>query len=414
MKKKIDPRIPNDAGKGALESYAALHTPWEKLVSFYDAYYYECRHKAIIAANFMQVARIMIPDYAERNQRICEVESRWAATMFAPPLDKYMKEGRGVHPFIEGGNNTAFFSDVGDEELLMYGRVNDYGTYRIEKELDCCAWDIVGSECCRASMMTTQQMANLFGDPPYELNMVEARGCGNLHCRVVAENREKYPLPESEGKPIWECLGPIATSDQIKYTPEEKMIKDPQFFREECDYQYNSPLCLECTPAEAFLYQKVVSNGFLGCNYTNNMLVDMIKTKDATYEQIANVVKCVFEASGKTAFGDFYAIKGLRDWLGVPADVNDGRVLGALIELIMQARKVDLKVIAFNKEEVIYELERTRFEPYEFIALGYISMWNGMAKTVISAQWACWEEKTDDVPEGWVRVKIAKRIDKYC
>jgi hypothetical protein len=38
-------------------------------------------------------------------------------------------------------------------------------------------------------------------------------------------------------------------------------------------------------------------------------------------------------------------------------------------------------------------------------------MWYGMAKTLINAQWALWEE---DSPEGKLRIKIAKRIDKFA
>lgn len=39
----------------------------------------------------------------------------------------------------------------GDDALLMCGRCQDFGTYRCEKELDVCDWDIVGSELCRTT-----------------------------------------------------------------------------------------------------------------------------------------------------------------------------------------------------------------------------------------------------------------------
>ena len=41
----------------------------------------------------------------------------------------------------------------------------------------------------------------------------------------------------------------------------------------------------------------------------------------------------------------------------------------------------------------------------------HVSMWYGMSKTLINAQWALWEE---DSPEGKLRIKIAKRIDKFA
>ena len=36
---------------------------------------------------------------------------------------------------------------------IMCGRCQDFGTYRCEKELDVCDWDIVGSELCRTTTM---------------------------------------------------------------------------------------------------------------------------------------------------------------------------------------------------------------------------------------------------------------------
>jgi hypothetical protein len=40
-------------------------------------------------------------------------------------------------------------------------------------------------------------------------------------------------------------------------------------------------------------------------------------------------------------------------------------------------------------------------------------MWYGMSKTLIGSQWALWRE-TENIPEEKLRLKIAKKIDKYC
>lgn len=36
----------------------------------------------------------------------------------------------------------------------------------------------------------------------------------------------------------WECFGPIATEDQIKYTKEEDMVSESMVFREETNYTF--------------------------------------------------------------------------------------------------------------------------------------------------------------------------------
>ena len=43
-KKTVDTRIPNEIGKDVLCSHAGIKTPWEKIISYYDAYYFGCRH----------------------------------------------------------------------------------------------------------------------------------------------------------------------------------------------------------------------------------------------------------------------------------------------------------------------------------------------------------------------------------
>jgi hypothetical protein len=40
----------------------------------------------------------------------------------------------------------------------------------------------------------------------------------------------------------------------------------------------------------------------------------------------------------------------------------------------------------------------------------HLYMWQGMVKTLVNAQWSVWEE---DSPKGKMRIKIAKKIDKF-
>ena len=145
--------------------------------------------------------------------------------------------------------------------------------------------------------------------------------------------------------------------------------------------------------------------------YTYQM---MMRDGKLTQEEIDNVIECVFEACGKMMFLDCYAVKGLRDYLGVPNDIADGRVLGAYIELLLQIARTEYKIIAFNKDEVIYDIDRVRFmRRSPMLIKAYNALFYGMCKTLVSPEWFCWEE-TEGVEEGRWRIKIARKIDKYC
>ncbi|MBN1317320.1 MAG: hypothetical protein JXA42_17690 [Anaerolineales bacterium] len=414
MSKKIDHRIPNEIGKGALPDHPAVKSPWEKLISFRDAFHFAVRHNAVMDANMMQVLRILVPDYETRAKLLCENARDVYYGMYKSPFGPVAAAEQNIHPFMMGNFMAGLVGDHGDEALLMCGRVNDFGTYRLEKELDICDWDIVGSDFCRTTVVSLQHigtgMSECIGQagPNLDYHFTEQRGCGHLHCRIVAEDRDKYPMPEHE---IWESLGPVATADQIKFTPEEEMLTEPQFFMEECDYKYCGGTCAEKDAAAAYLTRANVS---LSPFYFGALFGRLIKQGECEEAFLDNVIKCVFEASGKTAFGDFYAKKGLRDWLGVPNDIEDGRVLGAYLEVVCQMTLVDYEVEAFNKDEVIYRLNRTRLNRrMPKLANAYLSMWFGMCKTLIGAQWALWEEKGDS-PDDIIRIKIAKKVDQFC
>lgn len=134
-----------------------------------------------------------MPDYAERAQLMCEeaFQRLYVTGKFYGDDD-----GFGIHPF-------------------MCGRCQDFGTYRCEKELDVCDWDIVGSEPCRTTTMSLQGQAKASRErrpdgPTLDYMMVEAKGCGDRHCRIIAENREKYPAPPHA---FWKSFGPAVTDD---------------------------------------------------------------------------------------------------------------------------------------------------------------------------------------------------------
>ena len=113
-------------------------------------------------------------------------------------------------------------------------------------------------------------------------------------------------------------------------------------------------------------------------------------------------------------FAESFAIKGLRDWLGVPEGMNDGRVLGGYIEVLLQSIQCKYEIVAFNKEEVVYEIDRKLFgRGRNRMTTAYTAFWYGMAKTLISPEWSVFEE-TEGVGEEIYRIKITKLIDKFC
>jgi hypothetical protein len=366
-----------------------------------------------MGALFFEVIRVFYPGYDERMTKLCTSSRNALVRAFSSAFKDIHAANNNIFPFMKGEFVAALYGDTGDDRLLMNGRVNDFGSYRAEKELDTCPWDILGSEICRISPCAQEGMGTCYtgGGPSGEFCMVEARGCGDPKCRLIFENREKYPLPSPREK-NWESFGPAATMDQIKVTPEADRLSEPQQFREESNFFYRSGLDCEFTAAEYYTFGGPTLP--LGTNYVTSCLEDLIAAGELKKEEVYNVIECVFEGGGKMAYSDFFAVKGLRDWLGVPNDVNDGRVLGGLIEILLQILMASYTVVAFNKDEVVYDIDLAGLERRTpMLTHAYLAMWYGMVKTLVSPLWFVWRE-TEGVPDATLRLKIAKKIDKFC
>ena len=412
MSKKINERLPQDSGKGSgLNAYYAIKSPWEKMYGFRDAMHYAARFEAVVSAACLQALRIIIPDYRERAQLMCE-EAYARLVKTYGMYSKYSDDLLNIHPFMCGQFVGGLIGDQGDDALLMCGRCQDFGTYRAEKELDICDWDIVGSELCRATTMSLQGSADASAasrhpGPTIEFCMVEAKGCGDRHCRIVAENREKYPMPEHE---LWESFGPIATADQIKYTREEDCIKESMVFREECDYKFTNGTNQELESSSA----NMVKRSTAAATYILPAINEAVRREIVSRDMADHILRCVCEAAGKAMFGERYAIQAARDWLGVPREIDeDGRIAGGLIEMQLQSIMCEYEIEAFNENECIYVIDLPGLEMggCKEVPKVHVDFWYGMVKTLVNAQWSLWEE---DSPEGKLRIKIAKKIDKFC
>ena len=408
MSKKIDERIPSNSGNEAgFTAYNAIQSPWNKLYSYQEALHYASRFESVLSAAATQALRIIVPNYEERAQMMCEEAYQRLYTTGVYYGDD---DGFGIHPFMCGQFAGALIGDKGDDALLMCGRCQDFGSYRAEKELDVCDWDICGSELCRTTTMSLQGQANASAErrrkgPTMDYLMVEAKGCGDRHCRIIAESREKYPAPPHA---LWESFGPAVSDEYKKYTEEEDCVDESMMFREECNYHF-----VNGTNNETDSSNQMINMSTAASLYILPAIAETVKRGYVTREQADHILKCVLEAAGKAVFCERYAIKACRDWLGVPNSIGeDGRVMGGLIEMLLQSLLCSYEVEAFNKDEVIYVIDRSGLEitATKDVPEAHVWMWAGMVKTLVNVQWSLWEE---DSPEGKLRIKIARKIDKF-
>ena len=226
----------------------------------------------------------------------------------------------------------------------------------------------------------------------------------DLHQRV-RNSKEKYPAPPHA---LWESFGPAVTEDYKKYTEEEDCVSESMMFREECNYHF-----VNGTNNETDSSNQMVNMSTAASLYILPAIAEAVKREYVTQTQADHILKCVLEAAGKAMFGERYAIKACRDYLGVPNSVGeDGRILGGLIEILLQSLVCKYEVEAFNREEVVLVIDRTGLEitGTKNVPEAHLMMWQGMVKTLVNAQWSVWEE---DSPARKMRVKIAKKIDKF-
>lgn len=410
MSKKIDERLPKEVGTG----FYPVKSPWDKMISYHDAAHYVQRYTNVVSASIMQAFRMLVPDYVERSKAMCTNAYNRLKYVYEmiPGYTEMNADQLHMHPFMRGNFVGGLIGDAGDEDLLMCGRVNDFGTYRAEKELDICYWDLVGTELCRSTTQSLQACADCASKlrpegPHIEYHMVEAKGAGDRHCRIVAECRKKFPIPEHEQ---WECFGPVATEDQIKFTKEEDCIDESMMFREDCDYLFSNGTNMEKDWHNAY---PMVTMSY-GATYILPTLDDLIREGKLTDEQVDYAIHCVCEAAGKATFLDDFAKEGLRVWMGVPHSISkdDGRLMGGYLEMFLQSLHAQYEVEAFNGEECVYVIDRgVLANNMPKMVNAYLWFWYGMTKSLVNPQWSLWEE---DSPEGKLRIKIAKKIDKFC
>ena len=389
------------------ESRRCVETVWGKLIPEKEAYDYAVRQIASFCANLFQVMRILEPDFEKRTSAICDIS--YMMNM-AACSDEYLKDFFDEWNIPEFCKKDAWlggiFGDSGDEYENMAGRVVQFTHDRVEKELDTCPWDIVGAELC--NMTTAMFTANFDlannGENIVALNMCEARGCGDCHCRVVAERRDKYGLE----KQSWmdHMQQPV---DPVHNTPRERMVREGQIHRNDCYSQaFGEEKSFE------WAYRWCMEKGWVWCVAFPLIAIRDMAESDEEFERI---FKIVFSTAGKNAFIEPFAIEGLRSWLGVPREIgnNDPRLMGGYIKNVLDCQLVPCELERFTNDEVVIKVDTETFNgrfpmaPIDELTLGYETLWHNAVKTMVSAEWSCWFEGKDNEE---MYIHVGRKIDK--
>lgn len=118
-----------------------------------------------MTANLFQVMRIFEPNWEKRTAAICNIANMMNMAVAGSPdeqknyVNAALYEAFNIPELCEKSSWLGGITgDSGDEWENMAGRVIQFTRNRVEKELDTCPWDIVGSELC--NMTTSMFTAN--------------------------------------------------------------------------------------------------------------------------------------------------------------------------------------------------------------------------------------------------------------
>ena len=388
-----------------VDTHRGVETAFGKIIPEKEAYSYCLRTIAAFSANIFQVMRVLNDDWEDRTSQICEIANMMNCAACSGSedelfdyLDQFYTDWNIPELVKRAAWIGGIWGDYGDEAEDMAGRVVQFTENRVEKELDTCPWDIVGSEMC--NMTTAMFTANFDIAAGGEhgaitndvaLNMCEARGCGNPHCRVVAERLDHFKL-EHQG---WlDHRGQPASP--VHDTPPERRVQHAQGLR---NGQYVQAFGEE--NSLEWQYNWVAQMGWVwSISFPLIAIRDMADDDD----EFERILKIVFATAGKNSFIDPFAREGLRNWLDIPRSIgdNDPRVMGAYIGAMLGCQLVPFEWEAFDGEGVEIRVDQEtftgRFEmaPLDEITLGYEAQWNGACHTLVSPEWSVWIDEDDD------------------
>ncbi|MBQ9042758.1 MAG: hypothetical protein IJ111_08080, partial [Eggerthellaceae bacterium] len=307
-----------------VDTHRGVETAFGKIIPEKEAYSYCLRNIAGFSANIFQVMRILNDDWEDRTSQICEIANMMNCSACSGSeeelfdyLNAFYDEWNIPELVKRSAWIGAIWGDYGDEAEDMAGRVIQFTENRVEKELDSCPWDIVGSEMC--NMTTAMFTANFdiaaggeHGEITNDvaLNMCEARGCGNPHCRVVAERLDAFGLETQD----WLDHRRQA-AQPVHDTPPERRVKHAQGLR---NGQYTNAFGEE--NSLEWQYNWVAQMGWVwSISFPLIAIRDMADDDD----EFERILKIVFATAGKNSFIDPFAREGLRNWLDIPREIGD-------------------------------------------------------------------------------------------
>lgn len=391
--------------------YRGMASPWDAIKGFEETYNLMNRLGAEFTVAAMHTLRIAIPDYDKRQTML---SNNWADFMdgcwdpdsgqIEPFEDRF-----DIPPFLKDGQiRAAVYADKGDTMNLISGKIWYTTNDRFEKEIHRCDYDIAGPEACDLSIGGGAHFCYGLAGCPLNAMDSERIGNGDDYCVAIQETKRKYGKfactnekdEFDEDHREWEAYGPAAAGTREKPWPKKP---HPEFLDKG---YFESPTGARWTPGE--LYQDNV-NGY-PIAYAYNA-IDLYRNEMSDEEIVLWDVAApaLFEACGKFQFADWHTRKATREWLNAPAEIEDGRVMGAWISMCFQCRDVDYRFVKFEENETIIEGDLARWDMmgmYPELNELWNYIFNGNVKTLVGAQW------TVDFEEDYENNKIRYIIHK--
>ena len=393
-----------------LRMFRGMITPWDRIKSFRETCHFLWRHSALMGVAYMNALKIIEPDYEKRQTTMSH---NWAPQMQYmwgkdDPMGaiKDFETQHDIPPFVkESLYRSACYCDIGDEFTGMPGYIWYASDDRIEKEVHQCPIEIIGLEACDLSNGGGQYFCHgcsRKGKDGMSCYLTQRRGEGDPYCHVLHESVEKYGPNKNADGYDWEMWGPGGTypreKDQHPRKQESEWLHDGEFI---------SPLGARWTAGEMYKQACLAPLSYAG--HAAGAIRSLTKPEDAAMTQ--HIVNVMFETAGKFQFGEYNTRKEAREWLGVPSDINDGRILGAYISMIQQAKSVPWSFVEFTEERTIVEVDaflQNYFGQYPEFTNAYLAYFDAMAKTLVDTQWVV--KLGENAPEGKIHYVIEKGV----
>lgn len=406
--------VDDDSG---LRLFRGMISPWDAIKSFKETYLFQVRSGAMMIVASINALQILEPDQEKRQGLLSgwwkqDMLETWGPDDVKGQVAQF-EEDFSIPPFMSSSMyRCANYADWGDEMQGMPGYIRYASSDHVEKEVHNCFMDIAGPDACDLSQGGGQYFCQgLFGHDGVgydEWNgyLVQRRGCGDPVCRCVWEKASKFGQHQNHNDQCdghdWEEWGPNASGytdhhrEPIKQTPE--FMDDGYFI---------AALGQEWTAGEMFQANVTWSRPYV------NQVIEALRIRGngqvSDYDM--HVIRTMLDACGKTQFAEAVTRKAIRDWMNVPANVDDGRVMGGYISMLFQAIAADWRFSEFTEERTVIDVDSTRlfmFGFYPELLDLYEALFNGMVKSLVNTQWVVKADREWLEEENEARFVICK------